>query len=116
MNRPDYNFQRWHGTLLFWAVIFIAVLVNTVIINALPKIEGFILVIHILGFFALLTPLVYLGPHGTAADVFTVFLNEGGWPTQGLSLCVGIIGNVFAFLGWFCIRRKPIQPLLMVFA
>lgn len=99
MNHPDYNFQRWHGTLLFWAVILVAVLVNTIMLNLLPKIESVILVIHVLGFFAILIPLVYMAPHGTASDVFTVFVNGGGWKTTGLSFFVGITGNVFAFLG-----------------
>lgn len=99
MNNPDYNFERWHGTLLFWAVILIGVLVNTVMLSLLPKIESVILIIHILGFFAILIPLVYMAPHGTASDVFTVFVNGGGWKTTGLSFFVGITGNVFAFLG-----------------
>ena len=65
----------------------------------LPKVEGLILILHLLGFFSIFIPLVYMAPHGRAVDVFTAFLNEGGWPTQGLSFFVGLIGNVFAFLG-----------------
>lgn len=99
LNHPDYNFQRWHGTLLLWAVICVAVLVNTVISSLLPKIECVILIVHILGFFAIMIPLVYMAPHGSASDVFTLFLNQGGWKTTGLSFFVGLYGNVFAFLG-----------------
>ncbi|KAL9023162.1 MAG: hypothetical protein Q9196_007359 [Gyalolechia fulgens] len=94
MNNPDYNFQRWHGTLLFWAVILVGVLVNTVMLSLLPKIESVILILHVLGFFAILIPLVYMAPHGTASDVFTVFVNGGGWKTTGLSFFVGISGNM----------------------
>ncbi|KAI0469300.1 putative GABA permease [Xylaria cf. heliscus] len=61
--------------------------------------EGFILVIHIVGFFAVIFPLALLSRHGTATDVFENFSNMGGWPTQGLSFSIGIMGNVFAFLG-----------------
>ena len=78
-----------------------AVFINTVVSSLLPKIEGLILVLHVLGFFAVLIPLVYMAPHGSASDVFTLFLNEGGWSTQGLSFFVGILGNVFSFLGRF---------------
>ena len=35
----------------------------------------------------------------TAHDVFTVFQNGGGWPSQGLSFFIGIIGSVFAMFG-----------------
>ncbi|MCJ1361288.1 hypothetical protein MMC16_000386 [Acarospora aff. strigata] len=96
---PSYNPKSWHGTLLFWAVIFFAVFINTIVSSLLPKFEGLILILHIIGFFAILIPLVYLGPHGSADEVFTTFLNGGGWPTQGLSFFVGLIGNVFAFVG-----------------
>ncbi|KAL8783597.1 MAG: hypothetical protein Q9213_004526 [Squamulea squamosa] len=99
LNNPTYNFQRWHGTLLLWAVICVAVLVNTVISSLLPKIECVILILHILGFFAVMIPLVYMAPHTTAKDVFTLFINGGGWQTTGLSFFVGLYGNVFAFLG-----------------
>ena len=88
--------------LLMWASLVVAVFLNTVVSNFLPKIEGFILIFHVVGFFAILIPLTYLAPpssHGTAADVFTKFLNNGGWATQGLSFWVGISSTVFLFLG-----------------
>ena len=62
-------------------------------------IEGLILILHVLGFVAVLVPLVCLAPHGSAASVFQTALNEGGWPTQGLAYCVGFIGNVATFVG-----------------
>ena len=99
LNYPQYNPQRWHGTLLLWAVILVAALTNTIIGSLLPMLEGLILIIHVLGFFAILIPLVCMSPHGSASDVFTNFVNEGGWSSQGLSFWVGIIGNVFAFIG-----------------
>ena len=101
LNHPDYVPHTWHGTLLCWAVIAVAVFINTVISGLLPMIEGLILVFHILGFFAVLVPLVYLSPHGSTASVFQTSLNQGGWPTQGLSYCVGFIGNVATFVGEF---------------
>jgi choline transport protein len=99
LTRPDYEFKQWHGTLLYWAVIFFGVFINTIVSSLLPKFEGLILVLHILGFFAIMIPLMVLGPHGNASDVFKTFMNAGGWQTQGLSFCIGILGNVFAFVG-----------------
>lgn len=99
LNHPTYEPQAWHGTLLCWAVIAVAVFVNTVVSGLLPIIEGLILVFHVLGFVAVLIALVYLAPHGSASSVFQTWLNEGHWPTQGLSFCVGFIGNVATFVG-----------------
>lgn len=95
----NYQITPWHGTMLFWATIVFAVFINTVVSSALPKFEGLILVFHIIGFFAILIPLVVLGPHDSASNVFTTFSNGGNWPTQGLSFFVGLLGNVFAFFG-----------------
>lgn len=65
-NYPDYVPTRWQGTLIFYAVIGFIVFINTFLARWLPKIEGLILCFHILGFFGILIPLVYLAPHGTA--------------------------------------------------
>ena len=95
----SYNPHPWHALLIYWAIIFLAVFINTVLASLLPKLEGLILILHLAGFFAILIPLVTLSPHASAGDVFNTLLNEGGWPTQGLSFMVGLLGNVFAFFG-----------------
>ena len=105
---PDYTPHLWHGTLLLYGVLTLALLSTTVLGPALPKIESVLFILYILGFFAVLIPLVWLAPHGSAKDVFTTFINGGNWPTQGLSFFVGLSGNAFAFLGTFsasCMRE-----------
>lgn len=99
MTRPSYNPKSWHTVLLFWAAIIFAAFVNTVIGRLLPRIEGITLVAHILGFFAVILPLIFTGPHQDASEVFGTFLNEGDLPTKGLSFMVGIVGTAFPFLG-----------------
>ena len=96
---PNYTPQLWHATLLLYGTLAVSVFATTVIGTTLPALESILLVAYILGFFGVLVPLVYLGPHGTAKDVFATFLNNGGWSSQGLSFFVGITGNAFAFLG-----------------
>lgn len=99
LNNIDFQPQLWQGTLLFWAIFLFAVFINTLVSSALPKFEGLILVLHVLGFFAILIPLITLGPHADAKEVFTTWTNNGGFSSQGLSFMVGIMGNVFAFVG-----------------
>ena len=99
LNYPNYDFKPIHGTLLSWALVAIAVFVNTVLSGFLPQIEGTILILHVLGFFGIMIPLVWLAPHGSASDVFKTVINEGNWPTYGISFCVGVIGNVATFVG-----------------
>lgn len=99
LNRPNYVPQQWHGTLLFWATILVSVFFNTVVSSLLPQIEGLIFALHVLGFLVILIVLTYMAPHGQASEVFTLFLNEGNWPTQGLSFMIGLIGISFSFVG-----------------
>lgn len=100
LNHPTYNYQRWQGKLLFWAVISICLLVNSFLASLMPKMEVVTLVIHLAGFLAILIPLVHLSTdHSSAADVFTVFTDGGGWSSIGLSFFVGLTGTMFDILG-----------------
>jgi amino acid transporter len=100
LDHPEtYTAERWHGTLLAWMVIAVAIFVNVVIPGMLPKFEIFIVVFHIAGFITIVALLWSYAPINSAHFVFTTSLNEGGWPTQGLSYCVGFLGNVATFVG-----------------
>ena len=99
LTTPTYNPKGWHGTLLSWAVVTFGLAINTFVSSVLAKIETLALVLHIVGFVAILIPMVYLAPHSSPQQVFTVFVNAGGWSTDGLSFFVGLVGTVFNFLG-----------------
>lgn len=99
LNNPDYVPLGWQGTLMYWAVLLICVFINTALSKALPAIEVAILILHVLGFFVILIPLVYLAPKDNAKDIFTTFQNLGGWETQTLSFLIGLNGNAVAFVG-----------------
>ena len=102
--------------MLYWAVILVGVIINTVISSWLPKFEGLILILHILGFFAVIFPLVILGPHASPSEVFGTFINGGNWPTNGLSFFIGLLGNVYAFFAANCAihMAEEIQNASMV--
>lgn len=110
---PSYldKMQNWHGTMLFWAVVLLGLVVNTAVGKLLARFEAIVLVIHLLGFVGVLLPLVFLAQHSDPEAVFNSWHNLGGWETQGLSFCVGLLGNVFAFLGADgAIHVSNIQP------
>lgn len=72
LTRKDYVFQPWHGTLLFYTIITLSLCINPYFAPHLPKIES---IVHVIGFFRILIPLVYLAPH----DLFATFNNGRGW-------------------------------------
>ena len=104
LNRPSYNFQRWHGTLLFYAIVAFALFINTYLGRHLPQIESMVLFFHILGFFGILIPLVYLAPHRPTNEVFTTLLNTGKWESDGLAFFVGLVSAMNSFPGRPCRR------------
>lgn len=99
LDYPDYDPTNWQGTLLTWLVIAVCVFINTVIPGALPRIEIGTVFFHVAGFIAIVAAIWACAPHNTAEFVFTSTQNEGNWPTQGLSYCVGFLGNVATFVG-----------------
>ena len=58
LNYPSYTPALWQGTLVYWGVIVITIIVNTTASKILPTLESFILILHIVGFFAVLIPLI----------------------------------------------------------
>jgi choline transport protein len=78
LNNDDYSPTRWQTTLLLWATVLVAVLFNMGANSTLPKLEGMFLILHIVGFFGIIIPVLYLGPKSSTKDVFTTFVNGGG--------------------------------------
>ncbi|KAJ5806349.1 uncharacterized protein N7503_003951 [Penicillium pulvis] len=99
LNNPEFAQQRWQNTLLAWASVAATFFINVVIPNVLPRFEIVILILHLAGFIGITATLLAMSPKKSAHFVFHTKLNEGGWPTQGLSYCVGFIGNVATFVG-----------------
>ncbi|KAH8707012.1 amino acid/polyamine transporter I [Phaeosphaeriaceae sp. PMI808] len=94
----DYSPKPYQAMLLEWSVIAFSVFINTIGSKTLAHFEGLVLILHILGFFAILIPMVYLSRHSDTS-IFTTFINSGGWPTQGLSFMVGLPSLAFTIIG-----------------
>jgi energy-coupling factor transporter transmembrane protein EcfT len=99
LNKPDYTFEPWHGTLLVFAVSAFNVVFNTFLVKKLPLIEAIILVVHICGFFAILVVLWVTGPIGDAHATFTTFNDYGGWNNLGLATLSGLVAVILPLLG-----------------
>ena len=56
---PSYSYHRWHGSLLIFAVMLVVFLVNSIGTRLLSMVEGFVLILHLSGFLAILVPLLY---------------------------------------------------------
>lgn len=99
LNYPDYTPQRWQGTLMMWAVMLICFAINVYAINILPVIQLFGGIMHVAFFITLIVPLILLAPRSTPEFVFATLLNEGGWPSDGISWCIGLLTVTYCFIG-----------------
>ncbi|KAI9843986.1 MAG: hypothetical protein M1838_002392 [Thelocarpon superellum] len=98
LNYESYVFERWHGTLLYTAIILLSVSVNVIGIKILPHIESVILILHFAFYFILLVPLVYLSRQSSSEFVWTQFMNNGGWDNDGVSWCIGLMSATYPFI------------------
>ncbi|KAE8348933.1 amino acid/polyamine transporter I [Aspergillus coremiiformis] len=102
LNDSTYHFQRWHGTLLLIAIVTFSILFNTFLARNLPMVEGLILILHVIGLFAIIIPLWVLAPRKNAKAVFTEFNNGGGWNSPGTATLVGLSATVTSMIGYDC--------------
>ncbi|KAM7190329.1 Amino acid/polyamine transporter I [Rhypophila sp. PSN 637] len=96
-NGIAYEPKAWQTMLFYWAVVLFAACCKTV-----PHFEKLTLVVHLAGVLALMVPLVFLvdkNGEEAAGRIFTKFVNEGGWSSQGLSFLVGLPAVVFTLMG-----------------
>ena len=91
--------QMWHAVFVFWAVILLAVFANTCLGRAFPSIEAMMLILHIVGFFAILIVLVYLASKNSTDAVFRTFLNGAGLTSDTQSVLVGAVTLMYSFNG-----------------
>lgn len=100
LNNPAYVFERWHGTLIYWAVLLVALLGNTLGSHILPHVENATMVLHVVLFIVLLVVVVALSPtKNSSAFVFTDFENESGWKSDGVAWCIGLLSSSYVLVG-----------------
>ncbi|KAK5168302.1 uncharacterized protein LTR77_006871 [Saxophila tyrrhenica] len=102
LNDDTYIPKSWHGTLLTMAVAAFAVVFNTVLAKKLPLVEFLLLVLHVIGFIAIIAVLWALAPRATAHDAWFQFSNAGGWNSAGTATMVGLLSPVISTIGFDC--------------
>ncbi|ERF69373.1 hypothetical protein EPUS_08645 [Endocarpon pusillum Z07020] len=115
LNVSTYEPQPWHGTLIVIAVGCFVVGFNTCLAKKLPFVEGILLMLHVVGLFAIIIPLWVLAPRNNTKAVFTEFTNNGGWPTEGVSFMVGLLPLVISVLGFdSTVHMSPLASTLSI--
>jgi choline transport protein len=82
-----------------WAVMILTFAVNVYAIKFLPALQLVGGIFHVTFFIAIVVPLILLSPRSTPEFVFTEVLNNGGWESDGVSWCIGLLSVAYCFLG-----------------
>jgi hypothetical protein len=101
LNVKNYNFERWHGTLLTFAFLLVALVFNTFLARKLPMVEGLFVICHILGI-VIFIPLLFLSPRRSGGSPLVEFYNPGGWSSEGLATMIGTLSPTAALIGFDC--------------
>ncbi|KAL8913024.1 MAG: hypothetical protein Q9171_002092 [Xanthocarpia ochracea] len=102
LNNPSYEPQQWHGTLLVIAAVAIAIGINVFLSKTLPIAEIPILILHVLGLFAIIIPLLVMAPKNDARTALLTVTNSGGWHTTGTSFMIGLLTALGSMMDFDC--------------
>jgi hypothetical protein len=61
-----------------------------------------VLVLHLMGFFAIIIPLWIMAPRASGDIVLLEFTNSGSWSSTGLSAMIGLIAPMAVLVGYDC--------------
>lgn len=87
LNYENYSFERWHGTLIYWAILVVSAIVNIQGSRVLPLVENLSLGFHVLAFIIVLVVICEVSPtRHTAEFVFVDVTNDSGWESEGIVL------------------------------
>jgi len=101
LNDPTYVYERWHGTLLYWAILALALVVNIWGMHILPQVENATMILHVGLFIVLLVAICVVSPtKNSASFVFSDFENETGWQSNGVAWCIGMLSSAYVMVGY----------------
>lgn len=100
-DNASYDWTNLRSTLIGFPVILIVYILNVYAAHKMPLLQNMMLILYIFGFIVILVTMLVLSPRIQFVDVLTEFSNQGGYSTIGLSLMIGQMTPIFAFLCMF---------------
>ncbi|KAE8311552.1 amino acid permease [Aspergillus transmontanensis] len=99
-NYPDYVPERWHLTLIIFAILIVEGLMNMYTFQLIPWIELLAGVLHVVLFIIFLVVFVALAPRHTPEYVFLTTQAQSGWNNPFVSWNIGLLTPTWGFVGF----------------
>ncbi|KAH7123194.1 amino acid/polyamine transporter I [Dactylonectria macrodidyma] len=102
LNYPEsYAFERWHGTLLYWAILLGSACVCIYCSHILPLLEKITMALHVGFFLIILIVMAVVSPtKHSPTFVFATFENNSGWSNDGIAWCIGLLSCCYVLIGY----------------
>lgn len=99
-NNESYVSERWHGTMIYWAIVLLAMSICLYGNRMIPLIQNLTLILHISFFVIIVVVICAVSPsQHTAAFVFTESFNLSGWSSNGIAWCIGMLSSCYVLIG-----------------
>lgn len=105
LNYPIYVPERWHLTLIIFAMLIVEALMNMYTFWLIPWIELIAGILHIMLFTIFVVVLVTLAPRHNASFVFFDRASASGWDNSFVSWNLGLLTPTWGFVGEFNLSR-----------
>jgi choline transport protein len=99
LNYPNYVPQRWHLTLIIFAMLIVESLMNMYTFWVIPWIELLAGVLHLVLFIIFVVVLVTLAPRHSTSFVFSDGATASGWNNSFVSWNLGLLTPTWGFVG-----------------
>ncbi|KAF2867084.1 amino acid/polyamine transporter I [Massariosphaeria phaeospora] len=100
-NYPDYVPQRWHITLIMWAITLFPFFANFWFRKVLNPLEAVGAICHVVFFIVSIITLIVLAERSTAEYVFTTLTHDvSGWTNPAASWGIGLLTVVYPLTGF----------------
>ncbi|KAJ5915495.1 amino acid permease [Penicillium verhagenii] len=97
---PEYELERWRGTLLMWAVAIIPIIINIFARRVLGGIEVAAGIMHVVFLPVTIAVFVVLAPRNPDSFVWDTFVGGlSGWKDSGVVFSVGLLGVITPLAG-----------------
>ncbi|RMZ86274.1 hypothetical protein DV736_g6499, partial [Chaetothyriales sp. CBS 134916] len=99
-NYPGYVTERWHVTLIIFALLIVEGLMNMYTFWLIPWIELMAGILHVVLFIIFVVVLVAMAPRHSAQWVFLESLSSSGWNNNYIAWNLGLLTPTWGFVGF----------------
>ncbi|KAI9842349.1 MAG: hypothetical protein M1838_003165 [Thelocarpon superellum] len=97
---PEYTIQRWHVFLMYQGLNIFVVAYNTLLLRRAPWTHDIGFVLSLTSFFVITVACLAIAyPKQSNSYVWTNFVNDSGWSSDGLVFLTGLINPNFGLAG-----------------